>query len=212
MSERDVPKREAGEVTRILARLKAGDARAADQLFPPIYGELRRLAQAALNGERHAHTLQATALVHEAYLKLVNQPDATWLNRAHFFAVAAQAMRRVLVDHARARGRSKRGGAARRQTMLAEELPIQADREIDLIALEEAMVQLAQRESTGARIVEMRFFAGLTEKEIASVLGMTERTVRRHWTYAKAWLFREISKGGPAPSRTGSSVARATST
>lgn len=182
-------------MSRLLGTLKAGDAGAADRLFPAMYAELQALAQAALNDEGPGHTLGATALVHEAYLKLVDQRGVTWQNRAQFFSVAAQAMRRILVDHARGKNRDKRGGPATRRIELTEATALLPDREIDLVALDEALVRLAADEPLNARIVEMRFFAGLSVEEIAQMLSVTDRTVRRHWNYAKAWLYREISKG-----------------
>lgn len=197
MDDRDEAPQTSVNLTRLLATLKTGEPGAANRIFPAVYAELRALAEACLREERAGHTLQATALVHEAYLKLIDQHNATWGNRAQFFAVAAQAMRRILVDHARGKKRQKRGGNGR-QILLTDISPIIPDRDLDLIALDEALSRLAEIAPTDARVVEMRFFAGLTEGEIAHVLEVTDRTVRRHWNYAKAWLFREIGKGGAA--------------
>jgi len=182
------------DVTALLAAVGAGDQKAVDELFPVVYEQLRGLAVQALRRERLDHTLQPTALVHEAYLRLVNQREADWQNRAHFCAVAARAIRRVLIDHARAHKRQKRGGG-RAEITLSVATPIFEEREVDLLALDEALARLAEVEPLEARIVEMRFFAELTVQEIAQVLGITDRSVRRHWNYAKAWLFREIRKG-----------------
>jgi RNA polymerase sigma-70 factor, ECF subfamily len=172
-----------------------GDAdqpRVAHELFPAMYGELRALAQSFLNDERPDHTLQATALVHEAYLRLIDQHSVTWQSREHFFSVAAQAMRRILVDHARTRNRQKRGGG-NRPLLLSDVCPAAPERDIDLVALDEAMGKLAADDPIDARIVEMRYFGGLTVQEIAQVLGVTEKTVQRHWNYAKARLHRALT-------------------
>jgi RNA polymerase sigma factor (TIGR02999 family) len=159
-----------------------------------VYEELRVVADQYLQSERPGLTLSATALVHEAYLKLVDQQGVRWQNRAHFLAVAAQAMRRILVDHARSRGREKRGGGWRRLSLsvVDPETPL---KDLDLLALEEAMERLAVEEPLETRIVEMRFFGGMQTHEIAEVLNVAERTVRRRLAYAKSWLFRELSKG-----------------
>jgi len=180
-------------VTQILENATRGDRRAVDELFPVVYDELRRLAQSVLLDERPDHTLQATALVHEAYVKLVDQTRAPWQNRAHFFAVAAQAIRRILVDHARGRGRKKRGGGAV-NVSLDEALNIAgAPPATDTLALDRALQQLALEHATKVEVVNMRFFAGMTSREVAEVLGVTERTVERHWQFARAWLYRELA-------------------
>ena len=181
-------------VTQLLAAMGSGERPAVDRLLEVVYDELRALAEQCLRGERSDHTLQATALVHEAYLRLVDQRNVRWQNRAHFFAVAAQAIRRILVDHARSGQRQKRGGG-QRKVLLSDVTPVVAERDLDLLALDEAMQRLAQDEPFEARIVEMRFFAGLTIEEVAEVVGVNEKTVRRHWNYAKAWLYREVAKG-----------------
>jgi RNA polymerase sigma factor (TIGR02999 family) len=159
-----------------------------------VYEELRVVADQYLQSERPGLTLSATALVHEAYLKLIDQQGVRWQNRAHFLAVAAQAMRRILVDHARTKGREKRGRGWRRLSLSAvdPETPL---KDLDLLALEEALELLAVEEPLETKIVEMRFFGGMQTQEIAEVLKIAERTVRRRLAYAKAWLFRELSKG-----------------
>lgn len=164
-----------------------------------IYARLRALADRHLAAERPGHTLEPTALVHEAYLKLVDQRVARWESRAQFFAFAAHAMRRILLDHAKARGRVKRGGGARRVPLEGVDTPTPTGvPDLDLIALDEALGRLAHHDAVAARVVEMRFFAGMEVEAIASVLGVTDRTVRRHWVYAKAWLGRAMNLGqGP---------------
>lgn len=179
-------------VTRVLRAAAAGDQDAASALLPLVYDELRRLARARMSKTPPGQTLQATALVHEAYLKLVDQKRAQWQDRAHFFAVAAQAIRRILVDHARGHGRAKRGGGRAKLT-LNEELAATYDDVVDVVALDEALTRLAQSHPQHARVTEMRFFAGLTIEESAAVLGMSSRTVDRHWRYARAWLYRALS-------------------
>lgn len=183
------------EVTQILQEASAGDRSAVDRLLPVVYDELRRLAQSHLARERPDHTLQATALVHEAYLKLIDQTRVKWQNRAHFFAVAAQAIRRILIDHARAKGRRKRGGDADRVS-LDEVLTLSVEQpSTDLLALDEALTRLGAHEPQKAKVVEMRFFGGLTSEETAEVLGIGTRTVERHWQYSRAWLYRELAGG-----------------
>jgi RNA polymerase sigma factor (TIGR02999 family) len=179
------------DVTQLLAEATDGDRRAVDQLLPLVYDELRRLAEGLMVRERAGHTLQPTALVHEVYMKLVDQTRARWENRAHFLAVAAQAIRRILVDHARTHRRLKRGGE---QTMLAldEGVVGSYQRTVDLVALDEALDDLARHSSQQARIVELRFFSGLTIEETAAVLGVSTATVERDWRYARARLFRRL--------------------
>ena len=179
------------DVTRILAEASAGDRQAVDRLLPIVYAELRALAQSFLAAERPGHTLQATALVHEAFLRLVDQRDTQWQSRAHFFAIAAQAIRRILVDHARTRNRAKRGGG-RSRVPLDEAPPIPADTDVDILALNDALSRLAELSERQARIVELKFFAGMRMKEIAEVMGISVRTAEADWTMAKAWLRREI--------------------
>jgi len=181
----------SGEVTRILQDWGKGDQQALDRLMPLVYAELRSLARRYLRRERSDHTLQATALVHEAYLRLVDQSGVTWQNRAHFFGVAAQAMRRILVDHARRHHAAKRGGPAFKVSL--DDVMIAAtERSDDLLALDDALTRLAELDPRQGRIVELRLFSGLTVEETADALGISPATVKREWTSAKAWLTREV--------------------
>ncbi len=175
------------QVTLLLGRVAGGDREAVDHLLPLVYQELRRLAQHQLGRERSGHTLNATALVHEAYLKLIDQRDVAWQNRAHFMAIAAQAMRRILIDYARRRLADKRGGDVAVITY-DEALHARAARAEELVALDRALGQLHQRNERQALIVEYQFFGGLTHEEIAEVLKVSVVTVRRDWRTAKAWL------------------------
>ena len=179
------PSRE--EVTRMLQAAGKGSKTAVDQLLSVVYGELRRLAQGYLRGEPGGHTLQATALVHEAYLRLIGQESVGFKDRAQFFGAAAGAMRRILVDHARAKKRRKRGGGAP-LVSLDEALAVMEQRAVDLVALDEALCSLAEFDPSKARLVELRFFAGLSMAEAAQALGMSLRTAERQWTTARAWL------------------------
>ena len=182
---------EPGATSSLLLRWNQGDTEALDQLLPLVYKELRRLAHYHLRRERDGHTMQATALVHEAYVRLCGQDEPAWENRAHFFAVSARIMRRILVDHARRRGAGKRGSGAA-HVSLDDALQIPIPRGCDLAALDSALEQLARFDTRKCRVVEMRFFAGLHAKEIAVALKTTESTVRRDWMIAKAWLFRYL--------------------
>lgn len=182
------------DITRILQRASDGDDSAVNRLMPLVYDELRALAESYLQRERPDHTLQATALVHEAYVRLVRQEDVEWKNRAHFFAVAAQAIRRILVDHARTRQRAKRGGD-RQRVRLDEDVALLEERELDLLALDEALGRLATLHERQARIVELRFFGGLGLKEVAEILEVSPRTVDGDWSMARAWLRRELRSG-----------------
>ena len=186
-----------GAITALLNDVTAGKRDAFDRLLPLVYDELRLRAARYLRRERPNHTLQATALVHESYLRLVDQREVRWQNRAHFFGVAAQAMRRILVDEARSRGRWKRGGGGR-HVSLGQVEPESKGRSVDLLALDEALRRLAVRDARQARVVELRYFGGLTVEEAAEVIGVSEVTVRREWTMAKAWLRRELSDMDPA--------------
>lgn len=188
---------EPSDITRCLADMQAGRAGAAERLYPLIYERLRRLACAQMREQRPGHTLQPTALVHEAFLRLVGQDGASYQDRAHFFAVSATAMRRALIDHARTRTREKRGGDRSRIAIEAPEVEaavVGADaRGLDLLALDEALERLGALDERKARIVELRFFAGLTTAETAAALGVSEKTVKRDWAVAKGWLHRELA-------------------
>lgn len=182
------------DVTRLLDDLSAGREHALDELLPLVYRELRRRAASYLRRERQDHTLQPTALVNEAFLKLVEQRNVRWQNRAHFFGVAAQAMRRILVDHARTHGRVKRGGAGE-QVTLDDELLVAASRSIDLLALDQALERLSALDERQARVVELRFFGGLSVEETAEVLRLSPATIKREWSMAKAWLYAQLNVG-----------------
>ncbi len=188
---RDQPSVDQGQVTQLLVAARGGDRGALDRLLPAVYDELRRLARSQLRRERQDHTLLATGLVHEAYLKLVDQAQVEWQGRAHFFAVAARAMRQVLVDYARKRSTEKRGGDRVRTTLGDKGLGTALSFE-ELVALDEALTRLAELDKRLPRVVELRFFAGLKEKEIAEALGTSERTVQREWARARAWLYKEL--------------------
>jgi RNA polymerase sigma-70 factor, ECF subfamily len=181
------------KVTQLLKQPRQ-DQNAVDELVPLLYTELRRLASHYLRRERVGHTLQATALVNEAYLRLADQRDVEWKNRGHFFGVAAQLMRRILVDHARRHQASKRGGPAQKLS-LDEALAVSRGRESQLVELDAALTRLAALDPQQCRIVELRYFAGMTIEEIAPVLGISPRTVKREWAMAKAWLGRELEHG-----------------
>ena len=181
------------EVTRLLVDWGNGDQEALDELIPLVYDELRRLARAYMRRESQDHTLETSALVNEAYLRLIDQKSVKWQNRAHFFGVAAQLMRRILVNHARSRSRVKRGG--RTQIVSLDEQAIITKEVAEVIALDEALKNLAEMDPRKSQIVEMKFFGGLTTEEVAEVLKITSRTVEREWRKAKAWLNRAISKG-----------------
>ncbi|MGH7570095.1 MAG: sigma-70 family RNA polymerase sigma factor [Gemmatimonadales bacterium] len=179
------------DITGLLLAWRAGDAGALDRLFPLVYDELRRIAHHQLSRERTGHTLDTAALVHEAYLKLVDQTRVQWADRSHFFAVAARAMCRVLVDYARRLRAEKRGGAPKRVS-LTDVMLVAEERADTLVALDQALTELAGVDERLSCVVECRFFAGLTEEETAEVLGVTARTVRRDWTKAKGWLHRRL--------------------
>ena len=184
-----------GEITRYLIELRAGNRDAEGALLNAVYPELKRRAAAYLRSERPGHTLQATALVNEAYLQLIGGTAATdvdWKDRSHFFAVAARAMRRILVDHARHRKAAKREGG-RARVEFTDTLAIAEDRLDEVIAVDAALTRLASLDPRQSRIVEMRFFGGLSEEEIAEILGIASRTVKRDWKVAKAWLHGELS-------------------
>ncbi len=179
-------------VTRLLADWQAGDERALEQLMPLVYGELRRLAGRYLDREREGHTLDTHDLIHEAFLRLIGQRQMDWQSRAHFFAIAAQSMRRILVDHARRRGARRHGGDVR-QLLLSDVADLAAHRDDHLLALDDALTDLAREDEALARIVDLRFFGGLEHDEIAVLLGVSNPTVRRRWRLARAWLYRRLS-------------------
>ncbi len=183
----------AGDVTQLLRQLRAGQPDAADQLVPLIYRELRRIAGAQMARERPGHTLQATAVVHEAYMRLAGEQDIEWQNRAHFFGIAARTMRRVLLDYARQRHAGKRGGSGAGRVDLDTELLIGDDRLEDVVALDQVLTRLTEMDEEQGRIVELRFFAGLNVEETAEAMGISPRTVKREWRLARAWLERELA-------------------
>jgi RNA polymerase sigma factor (TIGR02999 family) len=179
------------DITRILNAVERGDQRAIDQLLPAVYGELRRLAAFKLSHEQPGHTLQATALVHEAYLRLVGADTPNWQGHTHFFNAAAEAMRRILVDSARRRQSLKRGGDHQKVDLEDVEMTLDAESD-DLIALDEALSQLAEEDPTKAKLVQLRYFAGLTTEQAAEALDISVSTAKRDWAYAKAWLYGRI--------------------
>jgi RNA polymerase sigma factor (TIGR02999 family) len=182
------------DVTRILSAIEQGDPQAAEQLLPFVYDELRKLAALKLTQEKHGQTLQATALVHEAYLRLVDAAKIQrWDSRGHFFAAAAEAMRRILINRARDKKRAKRGGECHRVDLDHIEIALDTKDE-ELIALDDALSQLAVEDPNAARLVNLRFFAGLTLRDAAVSLGLSQRTAERQWTYARAWLYARLSQ------------------
>ena len=181
------------DVTDLLLAWSNGNDAALNQLTPLVYDDLRKLARAYLRSERSGHTLQSTALVHEAYMRLIDQRHVHWRNRAHFFAISAQLIRRILVDYARAAQAEKRGGGMHKVSV-DEGLGTADERELDLVALDEALRELAEFDPRQARIVELRYFAGLTIEETAEVMHISVPTVKRDWVVAKAWLRREIAR------------------
>jgi len=179
------------ETTVLLKAISAGDRTGANRLMDLVYDQLRQIARRYMSRERPAHTLQPTALVNEAFMKLIDQDRVDWQNRSHFMAVASQSMRRILVDHARSRNREKRGGG-RLAFPLDEALTLNPDRDADVLALDEALEKLAELDATQAKIVEMRFFGGMSVEEVAEALSMPKRSVERQWTKTRAWLRREL--------------------
>jgi RNA polymerase sigma factor (TIGR02999 family) len=186
---------ESSPVTELLVRWREGDRDALTSLMPLVYGELRRLAHYYLQRERTDHTLQSTALVHEAYLRLTGTNPPSWQNREHFFGIAAHVMRQILVEYARARSAAKRGGPSVCKLTLDDALGIQQKTDVDVIALDGALDRLSELDPQQSRIVELRFFAGLTIEDTAEVMGISPATVKRDWTSARAWLHREIAGG-----------------
>jgi RNA polymerase sigma factor (TIGR02999 family) len=182
------------DVTRILNAIEQGDAKAADELLPLVYEELRRLAAQKMSHEKPGQTLQATALVHEAYIRLVGEEAQNWSGSTHFFSAAAEAMRRILVDNARRKKRLKRGGGMQKLSLEGDEINIEKPSD-DLLALDEALAKLASTDKVKADLVKLRYFAGLTLEQAANILGLSQTTAKRHWTYARAWLYRKITAG-----------------
>ena|ERR1700674_5823976 len=185
---------DADKVTRLLLEWSNGNQQALEEMLPLIYDELRHLAHNFLYRERPGHTLQTTALVHEAYLKLIDQRDARWQNRAHFFAIAAQAMRRILIDSARKHVAEKRGGGGEKLS-LAEVAAISLEPDVNLLALDEALNALAEIDPQQSRIIELRYFGGLTIEEAAEVMKLSPATIKREWTMARAWLHQALTGG-----------------
>jgi RNA polymerase sigma-70 factor, ECF subfamily len=183
----------APNVTELLEDLSAGKEHALDDLLPLVHNELRRQAARYLRRERHNHTLQPTALVNEAFIRLVDQRNVRWQNRAHFFGIAAQAMRRILIDHARTQQRIKRGGVQQNVT-LDEGMLAAAARSIDVLALDQALTRLASIDARQARVVELRFFGGLSVEETAAIMAISAATVKREWSMAKAWLYTQLTR------------------
>jgi RNA polymerase sigma factor (TIGR02999 family) len=187
----------SGQVTELLSQVRGGKREALDVLLPVVYGELRKIAARYMRAEWEGHTLQPTALVHEAYLRLVDQRDVEWQSRAHFFGVAAQLMRRLLVDHARGRNRRKRGGGLLVVPLDGNDVAGPApDEGIDMVGLDAALDRLSELSPQQGRIVELRYFGGLSIEETAEVLGVSTMTVKRGWAMARAWLRRELSGEG----------------
>jgi len=186
-----------GDVTRILAAIESGEPQAAQDLLPVVYDELRRLAAHRMSREKPGHTLQPTALVHEAYLRLVEaESSREWKSRGHFFGAAARAMRRILIERARGKARHKRGGGRRRIPLSAVEVAVENEPD-DLLALDEALGRLERADPEAVRLVELRYFAGLTMAQAAESLGTPLRSAERTWAYARSWLHRELTRGVP---------------
>jgi RNA polymerase sigma factor (TIGR02999 family) len=181
------------EITRRLIAWGEGDQKAGDELLPLVYTELRRLARSYLRRERAGHTLQPTALVHEAYLRLIDQGQARWQSRAHFFGIAARLMRQILIEYARSRNATKRGGGLR--VTLAKSILRFEEKDVDLLALDDALSEMEKIDSEKSRVVELRFFGGMSIEETALAMGISTATVTRHWRMARAWLYRRIKKG-----------------
>jgi len=190
-AHQEVPK-DAENITDLLVSYRRGDKESLDKLMPAVYDELRRQAARYLRREQPGHTLQTTALIHEAYVRLVDQHNVQWQNRAHFFGIAAQMMRRILVDHARTKKRAKRGGSDIRVSLDDATVAVKGQ-DLDVVAVDEALTRLAKIDEQQSRVVELRFFSGLTVEETAEVMGISPATVKRDWSMAKAWLHRELS-------------------
>ena len=180
---------ESAMVTQLLQAAGSGDRAANERLLDAVYSQLRKIAQNRMNAERPDHTLDATALVHDAYLRLAGDGDIQWANRAHFFKAAGEAMRRILIEHARARGRAKRGGDQRGKRLPMDVLELATEADLDeILSVDEAVRRLEEQDADLAQVVRLRFYAGLSEEEVARCLGVSDRTVRRDWTLARAWL------------------------
>ena len=179
------------DVTTLLEQVSAGDEAATNQLLPMVYEQLRRIARARMNSEQVGHTLQATALVHEACMRLLGEREVPWQNRAHFYAAAAEVMRRILIDHAKSKGRQKRGGNIKQMPLNVADLANQDDPG-NILALDDAICRLEEQNPEAASVVRLRFFAGLSVEDTAAALDMSPRTVDRRWKFARAWLFKEL--------------------
>jgi len=183
------------EITQLLAEWREGSQSALDELYPLVYDELHRLARRYMSRERKGHTLQTTALINEAYVRLVDQKNVHWANRSHFFAISAQIMRRILIDHARRHAYAKRGGGAR-QVSLEEAATVVPNKSEELLRLDEALKSLAEMDPRRSQVVELRYFGGLNNEEIAGVLHISENTVTRDWNMARAWLYQQLTGSG----------------
>jgi RNA polymerase sigma factor (TIGR02999 family) len=190
------PPRQEHEITQLLAAWREGNQSALDELYPLVYDELHRLARRYMSRERKGHTLQTTALINEAYVRLVDQKNVHWANRSHFFAISAQIMRRILIDHARRHAYAKRGGGAR-QVSLDETATMTQGDFSEFLRLDEALKSLAQLDPRRSQVVELRYFGGLNNEEIAGVLNISENTVIRDWNMARAWLHRQLTEVAP---------------
>lgn len=180
-------------ITQLLQELRNGDRQTMDEILPLVYDELRRLAKSYLNRERSNHTLQPTALVHEAYLRLIGQKEIEWQNRAHFFGISARLMREILIEYARGRNRQKRGGEFKTQIALDENISFAEQNQLDVVAVDDALSKLEKLDERQAKIVEMKFFGGLTVEEIAEVLSISPATVKREWSSAKLFLYKTLN-------------------
>ena len=193
-----MPGESPADVTQLLTNWSKGDRSALEQLMPLVYGELRRLASSYLRRERPDHTLQSTALVHEAFMRLINQRDVEWKSRAHFYGIAAQMIRRILVDYARSQNAEKRGSGAIKLE-LDDALAVPQESGLDVVGLNDALERLAVFDERQSRIVELRFFAGLSIEETAEVMHLSPASIKREWTSARAWLFRELQGNAAKP-------------
>ena len=189
-----MPRTQQHQITQLLAEWSDGNQSALDELYPLVYEELHRLARRYMSRERKGHTLQTTALINEAYVRLVDQKNVRWANRSHFFAISAQIMRRILIDHARRQGYAKRGGGAK-QVSLEEAAIVAPGQASELVRLDEALKSLAKVDERRCHVVELRYFGGLSNEEIAGVLKVSENTVTRDWNLARAWLYQQLTEG-----------------